>query len=134
MYNKLNVVLLGDFMERIRIKDLEYDKVSKISGFVEKLKDTKYMVFVILRDISGETQVSIDKATQSEMASEVLKAIEGSVVSFWGTLKKSDFVKKYGCEFLPERLHIESIAEPSPITEEANIDQKINYRWQYHRI
>ena len=39
MYNKLNVVLLGDFMERIRIKDLEYDKVSKISGFVEKLKE-----------------------------------------------------------------------------------------------
>ena len=52
------------------------------------------MVFVILRDISGETQVSIDKATQSEMASEVLKAIEGSVVSFWGTLKKSDFSLK----------------------------------------
>ena len=129
MYKKLKFVLLGDFMERIRIKDLEYDKVSKISGFVEKLKDTKYMVFVILRDISGETQVSIDKATQSEMASEVLKAIEGSVVSFWGTLKKSEFVKKYGCEFLPEKLHIESIAEPSPITEEANIDQKINYRW-----
>ena len=116
-------------MERIRIKDLKYNENSKISGFVDKLKGTKYMVFVILRDITGEVQVSIDKATQSDIAEEALKAIEGSVVSFWGELKESTYVKKYGCEFIPNKIYVDSIAEPSPITEEAHIDQKMDYRW-----
>lgn len=116
-------------MERIQIKELSFDKPCKIGGFIEKIKDTKYMVFVILRDISGEVQVSIDKGTQAEFAQEVLKAIEGSVISVWGTLKQNDHVKKYGCEFVPTKIVVESFAEPSPIGPDTSIDQRIDYRW-----
>ena len=116
-------------MERIRLDEMEFDKPCKIGGFVEKLRDTKYMVFVILKDISGEVQVSIDKSTQKELAETALTAIEGSVISVWGTLKRSEYVKQGQREFIPEKIVVESIAEASPITKEASIDQRIDYRW-----
>lgn len=116
-------------MERIRLDEMEFDKPCKIGGFVEKLRDTKYMVFVILKDISGEVQVSIDKGTQKELAETALTAIEGSVISVWGTLKRSEYVKQGQREFIPEKIVVESIAEASPITKEASIDQRIDYRW-----
>ena len=46
---------------RVLIKDLEENKTVTISGFIEKIRDTKYMIFVILKDRSGSIQISIDK-------------------------------------------------------------------------
>jgi aspartyl-tRNA synthetase len=114
---------------RTRISELEENQEAKISGFVEKLRDTRYMVFVILKDISGKIQVSIDKEKQADLIEETLKGVIGSVVSFEGHMQKNDFVKMGGIEFIPTSVKIESIAEPSPIDETSSIDQKLNYRW-----
>ncbi len=116
-------------MKRTHVEDLAFDTESKISGWVEKVRDTRYMVFVVFKDITGRIQISIDKGQQPALAEEIIKAIPGSVVSFTGKLVKNDAVKLGGKEFLPSELKLESIAEPSPIDAESNLDKRLNYRW-----
>ena len=120
-------------MERITINELKENTACKISGFVEKLRDTKYMIFVILQDITGKIQVSIDKAEQEKLATEVIRAVPGSVVSFWGKMQLNEKVKQGGKEFIPKKLSIESIAETAPIDSESGIDQRRDYRCWYLR-
>src|SRR5574344_945272 len=116
-------------LNRIRIAELKENVETKISGFVEKLRDTRYMVFIILKDISGKIQVAIDKEKQSKVVNEALKGVIGSVVSFEGKMQVNPNVKMGGKEFIPNSLQIERVAEASPIDETSNIDQRINYRW-----
>lgn len=115
--------------KRIHISELQENKKTKISGFVEKLRDTRYMVFIVIKDITSKIQVSIDKEKQSNLVEESLRAVIGSVVSFEGKVQKNPNVKMGGIEFIPTSIKIESIAEASPIDETSNIDQRINYRW-----
>ena len=116
-------------MKRKLICELTENEETKISGFVEKLRDTRYMIFVVLRDISGKIQVSIDKNAQQELAEAALSGVQGSCVSFYGKMVKNDFVKLGGVEFLPTKVEIESIAEASPLTPESLVDQRLDYRW-----
>jgi len=114
---------------RTRIIELKENEETKISGFINKIRDTKYMVFIILKDISGEIQVSIEKEGNEDLVNEVLKATVGSVVSFTGKMVLSEYVKNGGKEFIPDAFTIESIAQPYPIDESAEIDTRLNYRF-----
>lgn len=114
---------------RTYIKKLNENEETKIAGFITKIRDTKYMVFVMLKDITGEIQVSISKEEQPTLVEEALKCTVGSVVSFRGKMVKSEYVKNGGCEFLPDDITVESIAAPSPIDEGAEIDSRLDYRW-----
>ena len=116
-------------MERIQIEELKEKKNAKISGFIEKVRDTKYMVFIILKDITGKIQVSIDKEKNADLVNDALKLVPGSIASFKGQMQVNPAVKAGGKEFIPTTLVIESLADPSPIDEETSIDQKLNYRW-----
>ncbi len=114
---------------RTYVKDLIENEVTRIAGFVEKVRDTKYMTFLILKDVTGEIQVSFSKEENTSLATEAAKCTVGSVVSVTGKMVKSEYVKMGGCEFLPESIHIESLAAPSPIDETAEIDSRLDYRW-----
>jgi len=114
---------------RTFINELEVNKPTKISGFIDRIRDTRYMVFVILRDITGHIQVSIDKGTMPEIAEQVLGVIAGSVVSFEGEKKENPAVKAGGIEFVPTSVEILSKAEAMPIDKDSSIDQKLDFRW-----
>lgn len=114
---------------RIKISELQENNKCSISGCVEKVRDTKYMVFLVLRDTSGHIQVSIEKKEKEELASEVIKLTIGSFVTFVGKMVFSEYVKDGGKEFIPESLEVLSLAEISPIEENANVDTKMDYRW-----
>ncbi len=116
-------------MNRILIKELKENELSKISGFVTKIRDTKYMVFLILKDRTGEIQVSFEKSGHEELIQEVLKSTIGSVVSITGKMVLSEYVKNGGKEFIPETFKIESLAAASPIEDGAEIDTRLDYRW-----
>lgn len=116
-------------MKRTQIINLEENKACKISGFATKIRDTKYMVFIILKDITGFIQVSIDKATQNDLAQEATSVLAGSVLSFEGKMVLSEYVKNGGKEFIPTNIEILSSAEASPIEENANIDTRLDYRF-----
>ena len=114
---------------RTKINKLKENEVTNICGLVEKVRNTKYMVFVILKDITGHIQVSIEKKDNEQLATKVAEISTGSYVSFTGKMVISEYVKDGGCEFLPTDVEILSLAETSPIENNANIDTKMDYRW-----
>ncbi len=116
-------------MKRTLINDLKENEESLISGFIEKIRDTKYMVFIILKDISGTIQVSIDKNTQSELVKSIEGIIAPSVLEITGQMVKSEYVKQGGKEFIPKEINVLSEADALPIDETANIDTRLDYRW-----
>ena len=116
-------------MKRTLIKNLVENKETKISGFATKIRDTKYMIFVILRDRTGSIQVSIDKANNEEICNQLNGIIAGSVLEFEGKMVLSEYVKQGGKEFLPTKFNCLSSADESPLEENANIDTRMDYRW-----
>lgn len=116
-------------MLRIKINELKENQLSKISGFVEKIRDTRYMIFVVLKDITGKIQVSIDKEKNANLVDETLKLTSGSVAEFCGTMNLNEYVKLDGKEFIPNSINVLSMSEASPIDNETNIEDRMNYRW-----
>lgn len=116
-------------MKRVLIKDLQENKEVRISGWIDTIRDTKYMIFVMLKDRSGKIQVSIEKSTNPKLVEELEGVLASSVVAFTGKMVKSEYVKQGGKEFLPESLEILSTADALPIDDTASIDTRMDYRW-----
>ena len=116
-------------MERVLINELKENESSKKSGWADVIRDTKYMVFVILKDRSGSIQVSIDKEKDKEIVEKLSGILANSVLSFTGKMVKSEYVKQGGKEFLPEVVEVLSSADAIPIDSSANIDTRLDYRW-----
>ncbi len=114
---------------RVKISELKENNICHISGLVEKVRDTKYMVFVVIRDISGHIQVSIEKKEHAELVEKILNVNVGSFVTFTGKKVLSEYVKDGGCEFIPSDVEILSLADVSPLEDNANVDTKMDYRW-----
>ena len=116
-------------MKRILINNLVENEEVKISGWAKKIRNTKYMIFIILKDMSGQIQVSIDKEINSAIVEKLENVIEDSVLSFTGKMVKNENVKNGGKEFIVSDMEVLSIASPSPLETGANIDTRLNYRW-----
>ena len=120
-------------MERVFIRDIKLGEVNKIAGFVENIRNKKWMCFIVLRDVTGKIQVTIEKEKHPEWE-ELLNSITvDSVVSVEGLILASEYVKLNGMEMYPDQIKIETIAEASPIVapkgEETHIDLRLDYRW-----
>ena len=120
-------------MKRTLIKDIKLGEVNKVSGFIENIRNKKWMAFIVIRDISGKLQITIEKEKHPEMVEDIDRLTIDSVVTFEGPIVASEYVKLNGMEMYPDTLKVESIAAPSPILapkgEETNIDQRLDYRW-----
>lgn len=120
-------------MKRCFIKDIKLGEINKVSGFVENIRNKKWMAFIVIRDITGKLQITIEKEKHPEMIEAIDSLTIDSVVSFEGPIVASEYVKLNGMEMYPDSIHVESIAAPSPILapkgEETNIDQRIDFRW-----
>lgn len=113
-----------------------------LQGFIDNLRDGKNMCFIILRDITGKIQITIDKTEHPELADVVAPLTTDSVISVSGQVKENSFVKLNGVEVIPESIRVESIAEALPIERKtipatknkaevprSTIDQRLDYRW-----
>ncbi len=116
-------------MERTLIKNIVPETEIKISGWVERIRESKNMIFLVVKDISGHIQVTIEKATSEEIANALHGVIVNSVVSVYGVAHLSEYVKMGGIEMIPTKVEVLSKAEALPITEEASVEQQMNYRW-----
>ncbi|MBQ4425945.1 MAG: aspartate--tRNA(Asn) ligase [Lachnospiraceae bacterium] len=129
-------------MKRSYIAEAPSGVPVKLQGFVDNYRDSKYMAFIVLKDITGRMQITVEK----EKLPEVAQAIEGltpdSVLTVTGTIMDNDYVKLGGREMIPDQIVIESLAEALPIVrksipatkkklavERSSIDQRIDYRW-----
>lgn len=115
-------------MKRQYIKDLKPGEKYCIAGWVEKIREQKTMIFIVLRDKTGKVQVSIDK-TQLELIKSIHGITRESVIRCEGKVVSAPCVKLGQIEFVPEKIEIESIAQELPIQEESSKDLKMDYRW-----
>ena len=120
-------------MKRVMLKDIKLGENNKVAGFVENIRNKKYMCFIVLRDVSGKLQLTIEKEKHPELNDILDQITVDSVIEAEGLIHASEYVKLNGMEMYPETIKIESIAAPSPIVapkgEETNIDLRLDYRW-----
>ncbi|MCR5113107.1 MAG: aspartate--tRNA(Asn) ligase [Acholeplasmatales bacterium] len=120
--------------KRVMLKDITLGQVNKVAGFVESIRNKKKMCFIVLRDVSGKLQLTIEKEKHPRWEEKLASITIDTVIEAKGLIIKSEFVKLNGMEMYPDQLNIiSSIAEPSPIVapkgEETNIDLRLDYRW-----
>ena len=116
-------------MERTLIANVVCGENNKIQGFVENLRNKRTMAFLVIRDHSGRLQVTIEKEKHPDLAAVVDQLTVESVVTCIGPVVENSYVKMGGKEMLPEEMEILSIAEPLPLTKDAAIDSRMDYRW-----
>ena len=113
-----------------------------IKGFVDSIRDTKYVVFMTIKDITGTVQATVEKETNAALAASLEGLTNDSVVTITGKAVENEYVKLHGYEIIPDEVVIESIADALPINrkeipatkkkkavERSSIDQRIDYRW-----
>ena len=125
-------------MKKIFFKDLEnyFDKEIEISGFVENIRNIKWVQFLVLRDSTDKVQVTIEKSEEAnkEMADLVNNLTVESTIKVTGTLKKNANVRLRGMEFIPTKIEVTSTSDAElPINihdkDAQLIDQRLDYRW-----
>ena len=115
-------------MERTYIKDIT-PGYRKVQGFVENFRNKRTMAFIVVKDITGKLQVTIEKEKHPEMLEMLDKLTIHSVVSFEGEVVASEYVKMGGKEMYPDTMRVESYADALPIKDDSDIDHKMDYRW-----
>ena len=114
----------------------------KVQGFIENVRNSKFMAFIILKDITGKIQITVEKEKCPDLCETVDMLTGDSVITVVGEVVANEYVKMGGIEILPETIEVESIADALPITrkeipatkkkqavERSSIDQRIDYRW-----
>ena len=101
----------------------------RVGGFVENLRNKRWMAFIVLRDFSGKLQLTVDKGAYPEVAAEVDKLTVESVVTAYGKVVDNPAVKMGGRELIVEKLVVESVAEAMPMMADSSIDARLDYRW-----
>ena len=125
-------------MNKIFFKDLEnyFDKEIELSGFVENIRNIKWVQFLVLRDSTDKVQVTIEKSEESnkEMVELVNNLTVESTIKVTGTLKKNENVRLRGMEFIPTKIEVTSTSDAElPINihdkDAQLLDQRLDYRW-----
>lgn len=131
-------------MDRTYISDVKnhIGESIKVQGFVENFRNSKSMAFIVLKDITGKLQITIEKEQHPDMLEKLDVLTGDSVITVIGKVMENEYVKMGGLEMIPEDLILESVAEPLPIVrkaipatkkkkalERSSIDQRIDYRW-----
>ena len=125
-------------MKKIYFKDLEnyFDKEIEISGFVENIRNIKWVQFLVLRDSTDKVQVTIEKSDENNapMVELVNNLTVESTIKVTGTLKKNENVRLRGMEFIPTKIEVTSTSDAElPINihdkDAQLLDQRLDYRW-----
>ena len=115
-------------MERTYIKDVK-PGVCKVQGFVENFRNKRTMAFIVVKDITGKLQITVEKEKHPEMEQMLNELTIHSVVSFEGEVVLSEYVKMGGKEMYPDKMTVESVAQALPIKDDSDIDCRMDYRW-----
>ncbi|HML68382.1 MAG TPA: aspartate--tRNA(Asn) ligase [Clostridia bacterium] len=116
-------------MNRTFIKVAQTNVPVKIEGFLERIRNTRNMAFLVVRDRSGALQATIKKEQHPDWTEVLDHLTLESVVSLEGTIQENPQVKLGGRELIPTRLEPLSLAAALPLSKDANIDTRLDYRW-----
>ena len=75
-------------MERTFIRDIrtKCGETAKVSGFVENIRDGKSMAFIVIKDITGKLQITVEKEKCPALVDDIARITPDSVISCTGTL------------------------------------------------
>ena len=104
-------------MERTQIADVRQKLGSeiKVQGFLENIRNSSAMAFLVLKDLTGKLQITVEKEKHPDLVATLDALTADSVVTAVGTVVENDYVKLGGLEMIPTSLTAESIADPLPI-------------------
>ncbi len=126
------------------IKDLaaREDGTVRVSGWVEKVRDQRYVQFVVLRDESGAVQLVnggvLREPDPENPRSDILvprtttisELTHGSFVTVTGELQHNERVKLGGVEVQIETIEVVTRALPdNPVADDSNIDVRLDWRF-----
>ena len=124
-------------IRKIRVDELEnyIDKEIVFQGFVDAIRDKKWVMFVILRDSVGKVQMTIEKSDENNQ--KLLDIMNNtsveSTVKVTCKVMKNEAVKLEGIELIPSDIEVTSKAETLPFDynnlEGVNIDTRLDFRW-----
>ena len=131
--------------ERVLIKNLpsvENGTTVRVSGWVEKVRDQRYVQFVVLRDESGAVQLVnggvLREADPENPRSDILvprtttisELTQGSFVTVTGELQHNERVKLGGVEVQIETIEVVTKSLPdNPVAGDSNIDVRLDWRF-----
>jgi len=124
-------------MKKIYVKDLKNYVGQEISfsGFVETIRDKKWVMFVILKDSTGSVQMTIEKSDEanSKLLDIMSNVSVDSTLKVMGKLVLNGAVKLGGMEIVPSSIEVTSKAEGLPFDynnlDGVSIDTRLDYRW-----
>ena len=82
-------------MERTYINEVqkEIGSTVKVQGFIENLRNSKYMAFIVLKDITGKLQITVEKEDHPELVNTIDELTPDSVITVTGKVMENDYVK-----------------------------------------
>ena len=121
----------------MKISELKnhFDEEIEINGFVDNVRNLQWVQFVIIRDLSGLVQVTIEKSDEAnkELVEIVNNLSIESTVKIKGVVKESPKVKLNGMEITPSSIEVTSISDTLPINikdkDAQEIDTRLDYRF-----
>ena len=125
-------------MKKININELSnyFDQEIEISGFIENIRNMTWVQFIVLRDLSGKVQITIEKSEEQnkELVEIVNNLTVESTIKVRGKLVQNEKVKLNGMEIIPNSIEVTSKSELElPFNykdlNSANIDTRMDYRF-----
>lgn len=125
-------------LKKINANELKeyYGKEIEFSGFVDTIRDKKWVQFVILRDNTGLVQMTIEKSDEnnSEMVDIISNLTLESTVKVTCKVMENEAVKLNGFELIPSKIEVTSRRDGElPFNfnnlENVNLDTRLDNRF-----
>lgn len=122
----------------IKINELNkhFDEEVTISGFVDEIRNLKWVQFVVLRDETGKVQITIEKSEEAnkELVETVDNLTVESTLKVTGKVMDSPKVKLNGMEVIPSKIEVTSVNQGElPFNYKdistVNLDTRLDYRY-----
>ncbi|MDH6110629.1 nondiscriminating aspartyl-tRNA synthetase [Kitasatospora sp. MAP12-15] len=120
-------------MARTLIRELgsQPDATVTVHGWITTLRRQRRMQFVVLRDHTGQVQITHRRGGEADEVEAALEQLTPeSAVKITGRVVANPVVKLGGLELVPERVEIVSLAEAGlPIDEHSGPDHRLDWRF-----
>ena len=120
------------------IKELKehFEEDIVVSGFVDEIRNLKWVQFVVLRDQTGKVQITIEKSeeTNKELVEIIDNLSVESTIKVTGKILESPSVKLEGMEIIPTKIEVTSrnlgeLPFNYKDLSTVNLDTRLDYRY-----
>jgi nondiscriminating aspartyl-tRNA synthetase len=102
----------------------------RLCGWVQAVRDQKAIQFVVLRDPTGQVQVTHKREADERLADIISSLTDESALVIEGEVVEDPRVKLGGLEIIPKHLDVVGPAEPMlPLGDEAGDETKLDWRF-----